>query len=282
MWSGSNRLTGAAASVDKTYSQKGEDNTAAVKVTSNGVSVTAQCAGKVTITELPPVTSTLPVITITSTVTTAALNETPTISWTTTLPVKVILTLGTRPVGSADAGTNHTTLNLSNVPKGTYQLRVNDAEPNDKGVFLAKSEPLQFSVTAVPAPTTVLGPVITSENGFHLSCAASPTNAKVGDTVTWKATLASSGPGGTDGYVYDWTGTGGLPGNTASITKVYAASGAKSASVKVTISSKTMLTADCGGVTVAPKTVSDLDPEGGSLLASAFQSIQSFLEYFAH
>lgn len=65
---------------------------------------------------------------------------------------------------------------------------------------------------------------------LSVSCSGSPNPALTGQSVTWTA----SASGGSGGYSYTWTGSDSLSGNSSSVSKVYATTGTKNASVTVT------------------------------------------------
>ena len=62
------------------------------------------------------------------------------------------------------------------------------------------------------------------------SCSGTPGNPYTGQAVTWSSSVGS----GTGSYSYSWTGTDGLSGTTANVSKVYTTTGQKSATVTVT------------------------------------------------
>jgi hypothetical protein len=86
------------------------------------------------------------------------------------------------------------------------------------------------TVTLAPAPITA-------------SCVVSPTSGAQGDVFTW---TASASGGDTDSaYTYSWSGTDGLTGSSASVTKRYDTTGTQTASVKVTDADGTSVTKAC-------------------------------------
>lgn len=96
-------------------------------------------------------------------------------------------------------------------------------------------------VTQVVSPLTV-------------SCSANPSSANVGDSINWSAQVS----GGNGNYVYTWSGTNSLSGNTSSVSKTYNTVGTKNATVSVS-SGNTTRTASCSASiteTQIPLTVS--------------------------
>ncbi len=78
------------------------------------------------------------------------------------------------------------------------------------------------------------------------SCYVNPTSASVGQTVYWNV----SAFGGAGNYVYSWTGTDSLSGNSNTISKIYTSSGAKTASVTVTSAGQTVTRACSNAVSI--------------------------------
>lgn len=81
--------------------------------------------------------------------------------------------------------------------------------------------------------------------GLFVSCAPSGFTAAVGQTVTWFSSVA----GGTGSYLYTWSGTEGLAGNSITAQKAYATRGEKIATLTVT-SGNRLITVSCGSVIV--------------------------------
>lgn len=63
-----------------------------------------------------------------------------------------------------------------------------------------------------------------------VSCSGAPGNPFIGQSVTWTPVVS----GGSRSYSYSWSGTDGLSGITASVSKTYATIGQKSAALTVT------------------------------------------------
>ena len=70
----------------------------------------------------------------------------------------------------------------------------------------------------------------TNNGGLDIGCYADPVTASINQPVTWTVEVT----GGVAPYTYSWSGTDGLSGANASITKYYDAYGSKSAIVSVT------------------------------------------------
>lgn len=120
--------------------------------------------------------------------------------------------------GFANFGGTSGTLNLE--PNKTYQLRVYYKYTGDY-------------TSAVSFTTTSCGG---GGGQFTLSCDVAPTLAGINETVNWKA-LPS---GGTGTYSYSWTGSDGLSGSSANVSKAYQSEGQKSGTVTVTSGTETL------------------------------------------
>ncbi|MDB4992299.1 MAG: hypothetical protein JWL75_544 [Parcubacteria group bacterium] len=77
------------------------------------------------------------------------------------------------------------------------------------------------------AATTVS---VTQNPSLLVSCSVTPASINTNNSATW----AVSASGGTGSYTYAWSGTDGLSGTSASVSKLYTAAGAKSGTVTVT------------------------------------------------
>jgi hypothetical protein len=93
-----------------------------------------------------------------------------------------------------------------------------------------------------------------------VSCAASPGEAAIGDTVTWTSTVT----GGVAGYTYVWTGADGLEGDSQTVEQSYASVGTKTATLTVT-SADEEVTVSCDPVVVSEGTDTDLSASTPSL-----------------
>ncbi len=112
------------------------------------------------------------------------------------------------------------------------------------------------TVSPTPSPTPTPNPSGTPDpDATPLStspialCYAVPTSPETGETVFWQA--MQSGATGT--ITYTWSGTDGLTGTNALISKKYIANGRKDATVKVSSSDGQSVTTSCYvNVTLAP------------------------------
>jgi hypothetical protein len=111
--------------------------------------------------------------------------------------------------------------------------------PSAQGLFCSQSSqsqptntPVTFINTYVPTPTPVVS--VTPLTG---SCSASPNSVNTDEHVNWLATAS----GGTGNYVYSWTGTDGLYGNSSYISKLYYNAGTKTGEVKITDGSQSIV-----------------------------------------
>ncbi|TSC58831.1 MAG: hypothetical protein Greene041679_33 [Parcubacteria group bacterium Greene0416_79] len=101
-------------------------------------------------------------------------------------------------------------------------------------------------ITTVKTPTAALAEL----QGI---CSASVSEAVIGDSVSWQAVAA----GGEGAYLYAWSGSDGLTGEEARISKQYETEGKKAATVIITAGSKEV-TAACPEVRVKRKRDSGL------------------------
>jgi trimeric autotransporter adhesin len=110
------------------------------------------------------------------------------------------------------------------------------------------------SVTVTPSLTTAYTLTCTGAGGtatetktltvnvFTVTCSATPNPVTVNQPVSW----SSAATGGTGSYAYAWTGSDGLSGTAASLTKTYESLGEKNATLTVTSGSQTITTACTG------------------------------------
>jgi len=99
----------------------------------------------------------------------------------------------------------------------------------------------QSTPVYTPAPTPAL----------QASCYASPTSARIGDTVQWVA----SASGGAGSYSYSWNGTDSLSGSGSIISRSYSSIGQKTATVVVTSGSQSITRSCSNGVNIYQDTV---------------------------
>ncbi|TSD05640.1 MAG: hypothetical protein Greene07147_345 [Parcubacteria group bacterium Greene0714_7] len=88
-------------------------------------------------------------------------------------------------------------------------------------------------------------PLTVNPGTLTASCSPSPSTGYVGDSLIWTVTPS----GGVGSYTYVWSGTDGLTGTGATVSKTYGTAGTKSASVIVT-SGTGAVTATCGAGTI--------------------------------
>ncbi len=102
-----------------------------------------------------------------------------------------------------------------------------------------------------PQVYSIANPNISSNNfnGLDVTCSVEPESVATDQPATWDSEVT----GGVAPYTYSWTGTDGLSGNQASVTKFYSTTGDKSAVVSVTSSDgKTGIRACANELTVHP------------------------------
>jgi hypothetical protein len=87
------------------------------------------------------------------------------------------------------------------------------------------------------------------QHNLNVVCIANPSQVNIGGTVTYTSTVTG---GGEAPYVYSWTGTDGLTGNTSSVSKTYTTAGSKLATVTVTSGNQTR-TATCNSQVTQPQ-----------------------------
>jgi len=105
--------------------------------------------------------------------------------------------------------------------------------------------------TSVASPTS-------SPSPLSGSCAVSPTAVEIGQEVTWSA----SATGGTGSYTYSWSGTDGLTGSDASVSRSYASSGTKMGNVTITSGSESITSNACS-VDIKPSSTCTSNCGGG-------------------
>lgn len=81
--------------------------------------------------------------------------------------------------------------------------------------------------------------------GLSVSCAPSTLRSGVGQTITWFSSVS----GGQGTYLYSWSGTDGLSGNTSAVSKTYATMGERFGILTVTSGTK-QITVSCGGTLI--------------------------------
>lgn len=109
------------------------------------------------------------------------------------------------------AGTSESvSLSLSGVPDGvSYSLANGTCSPTCTSTitFTVSSETAvgtySITVTGTPLSKTTSFSLVVAQPAITVSCAASPSPAKIGVPVTWTGTIV----GGTAPYTYIWTGT---------------------------------------------------------------------------
>lgn len=88
-------------------------------------------------------------------------------------------------------------------------------------------------------------------------CIPSISSGEVGDTVIWTVTQT-----GSNKPLYHWTGSDGLSGNTAAVSKTYTSRGTKSAAVTITSTGgKRSTTVNCGSVIIGDRDDDDDDDD---------------------
>jgi hypothetical protein len=124
------------------------------------------------------------------------------------------------PTWVGSGGWTYTT-NFANFSPGTYYVRA-----------------YAYDTSGATSAWSAWQPLALATPGITGSCSASPASVYEGQSATWSVSGVSGGNGS---YAYSWSGTDGLSGSGASVSKSYAAAGAKTASV--TISSAGLQTA---------------------------------------
>ncbi len=109
-----------------------------------------------------------------------------------------------------------------------------------------------ITVGSIPVYQPIQGPV--QNNPVLISdiaCYATPSRAKVGQTVTW--TLMSNGS--VIPYHITWNGSDGLSGSQPSVAKKYSTAGTKKADITMTAADGKISTRSCGVAVVTANTV---------------------------
>ncbi len=144
------------------------------------------------------------------------------------------------------------TLSVSGLPSGVSVQSISNqgCSPNCTSVLtlaVSSSAPTgnhTITVTGAPGNVSDTFTLSISGNPMSVSCSASPDPAKIGELVTWTASVS----GGTPPYTYSWSGSESLSGDTASVTKTYSTLGTKTATVTVTDSDSISAECDPAGV----------------------------------
>lgn len=240
-WTGTNILTGSSATTTKTYASAGT-KTGTVTVTSGTLSSSATCNMTVVAPPVQPATLIVKKVVINDDGGTKVASD---------FVVHVTTNGTTHVVGSPAVASATGTVFI--LPAGSYVVAENN--PYLSGYQLVG---ITGDCSASGAVTLVAGqtkqctitnndPALPPPPPFNANCAASPVSVQVGGNITWSVTAT----GGTGIYGYSWTGTDGLLGTIASITKQYSAAGTKNATVLVTSGNATT-TANCTATVTSP------------------------------
>lgn len=134
------------------------------------------------------------------------------------------------------------TLSVSGLPgASTSSFSNNPCNPTCSST-LTVTVPLSVSagtysltVTGNPGSKSIAVTLTVNDPVLGVSCSGAPSSANIGDTVVWSA----SPLGGNGSYSYTWSGSEGLSGSSGSVSKVYASTGTKNASVRVVSGAQT-------------------------------------------
>lgn len=102
------------------------------------------------------------------------------------------------------------------------------------------------TLTATCFPSVQVGQGTTITSSLFVTCAVIPSAIRVGEATTWYSTVS----GGTGSYLYFWSGTDVLSGNSATVQKFYTVPGTKFASLTVASGGQSA-SANCGILSVA-------------------------------
>ncbi len=209
-WSGSDNLSGSHKSVEKSFATSG-DKTATVVITSGDKSISRTCSVHVE----KPVT---PALGASCNVSKDTLKTGETVNY------AAYVWGGNGSYSYKWSGSE----SLSGTTKEISKSYTSTGEKIATVVVTSggKSVTEQCTVKVTAEPTPVL-------NG---SCFADPATAKTGDSITWRSTVS----GGIGEKSYAWTGTDGLSGTSANVSKSYATEGTKSATLVITSGTQTI------------------------------------------
>ncbi|MBI4088659.1 hypothetical protein HY415_01035, partial [Candidatus Kaiserbacteria bacterium] len=255
-WSGSDGLSKTTAdtidvtdSVAKSYSATGLKS-AEVKVTSAGYSRTFACTNSATV--LLPLSVAVSPTSYTVTLPSRTVSVTYTLTNGTSANTKCRLLDNAGTPLTAYASCNGSMSVSAPAVAGTYGYSI-QANKSSTGETKT-SNSFTVAVSALPVLST--------------SCSVTPTSGtpgSTGTTFTWAIDKKNDGSyvttGGDGSYTYSWHGTDSLAGPGTSVTKKYAATGTKTASITVT-SAGASQTFDCSNsasVNVLPDLTASLD-----------------------
>ena len=109
------------------------------------------------------------------------------------------------------------------------------------------------------------GPYASGAGNLSVSCVPSKRNAVAGETIAWISYVS----GGSGSYLYTWSGSDGLAGNTSAVQKAYATHGEKIATLTVT-SGNRLITVSCGSVIVVGGSFAGASSGQGGFGASCY------------
>lgn len=265
-WSGADGLSGATASVSKTYTTSGV-KTGSVVITSGGSSKSINCSNSVAVSViLSDLTAgvTAPLSAVAGTATTFSstirnVGQPATGGGFVNLFQRATDANGANAVDVGTGSSPNISANGSAVTSvsyvfpsaGTWYMRA-CADKNSSESLGTVNESNENNNCSAWTAVTVTNPPL------NASCRVSPSFGYTGDTFTWVATAT----GGTGSYTYLWSGTDSLSGNSASVNKTYSSAGNKSGSVAVTSGSQTVTSAciNSASVTMLPSVVITATP----------------------
>lgn len=230
LWSGSDSLAGTASSVTKSYSATGT-KTGTVVITSGTQSVTKNCSLTVTQTPPPPP----PALVGSCSGSPSSVNTGQNVTWSSTA------TGGTGTYTYVWTGDN----GLSSTNSSTVSSYSTVGTKNASVVITSGSNSITKNCTVT---VTTPPPPPPSDTPLVISCSATPGVAEIGANVTW----SSSATGGTGAYTYSWSGTDGLTGTDANLSKNYGTTGTKNGTVTVTSGTESKTSELCSVVVRPP------------------------------
>jgi len=235
-WTGSDGLSGSNSSVSKVYSSAGV-KTASVTVTSVAQSISRSCS--VVVVE-PPDDD----LVGSCSVTPASLNIGGTATWSAT-------------ASGASGGYSYSwsgTDGLSGTSASVSKSYATSGTKTGSVTITSGSQSITRNCSTYVQPQV--------DEDLVGSCSVSPSNPQIGDSVNWSATAS----GGNGSFTYNWSGTNGLSGSNASVSKIYTSAGLKSAAVVITSGSQS-ITRNCSTY-VEEEEENDLElyctPDGGT------------------
>ncbi len=239
-WSGTDSLSGTESLISKAYSTSGTKH-ATLVITSDGQSIARNCS-----TYVNPLPTNDLIVSCSASASAVELNS----------PV----TFTSNVIGGS--GSNTYSWSGSDALSGTgssVSKTYTSAGTKTASVIVHSG-----SATATANCSVVVTQTPPPPADLQGSCMANTSGSQVGDTVTWSTVGVT---GGTGSFTYSWSGDEGLSGSGSSVSKVYATSGTKNATVVIS-SGNQSITRNCN-------TFVNPIPQPGALTGSCIANTSS-------